>query len=53
MAGDAGRAAVGMTVSCRQVRPDAVTVGVCFAPQVVIDLPTDEHDVTLHAIVTD
>jgi len=36
-----------------KVRPDAVTVGVCFAPQVVINLPTDEHDVTLHAIVTD
>lgn len=36
-----------------QVRPDAVTIGVCFAPQIVVGLPTDEHDVILHAIVTD
>jgi 5-formyltetrahydrofolate cyclo-ligase len=35
------------------VRPDAVLIGVCFAPQIVVDLPTDEHDVVLHAIVTD
>jgi 5-formyltetrahydrofolate cyclo-ligase len=30
-----------------------VLIGVCFAPQIVVDLPTDEHDVVLHAIVTD
>lgn len=35
------------------VRPDAVMIGVCFAPQIVVDLPTDAHDVFLHAIVTD
>ena len=33
--------------------PDAVMIGVCFAPQIVVDLPTDAHDVFLHAIVTD
>lgn len=36
-----------------QARPDAVMIGVCFAPQIVADLPTDQHDVVLHAIVTD
>jgi 5-formyltetrahydrofolate cyclo-ligase len=36
-----------------QVRPDAVMIGVCFAPQIVVDLPTDEHDVLLQAVVTD
>lgn len=36
-----------------RVRPDAVMIGVCFAPQMVADLPTDAHDVFLHAIVTD
>jgi 5-formyltetrahydrofolate cyclo-ligase len=35
------------------VRPDAVTIGVCFAAQIVVDLPTDEHDVLLQAVVTD
>jgi 5-formyltetrahydrofolate cyclo-ligase len=30
-----------------------VTIGVCFAPQIVVDLPTDEHDVLLQAVVTD
>ncbi|WP_395154572.1 5-formyltetrahydrofolate cyclo-ligase [Ilumatobacter sp.] len=36
-----------------QVRPDAVMIGVCFAPQIVAGLPTDKHDVVLDAIVTD
>jgi 5-formyltetrahydrofolate cyclo-ligase len=34
-------------------RADCTTIGVCFAPQLVDNLPTDEHDVTLDAIVTD
>jgi 5-formyltetrahydrofolate cyclo-ligase len=34
-------------------RSDCTTVGVCFAPQLVDDLPTDEHDVTLDVVVTD
>jgi 5-formyltetrahydrofolate cyclo-ligase len=34
-------------------RADCRTIGVCFAPQLVDNLPTDEHDVTLDAVVTD
>lgn len=36
-----------------QVRHDATTIGVCFAPQLVDDLPTEEHDVVLDLVVTD
>lgn len=37
----------------RTVRPDCVTIGVGFAPQIVAELPLEPHDVRLHAIVTD
>jgi 5-formyltetrahydrofolate cyclo-ligase len=35
------------------LRPDCITVGVCFAEQVVDDVPTDAHDRILDALVTD
>lgn len=35
------------------VRPDCVTIGVAFAPQVVEDLPVEPHDVRLDQVVTD
>ena len=35
------------------VRPDCVTIGVAFAPQLVESIPTELHDVALHAVVTD
>jgi len=34
-------------------RPDAVTIGVGFAPQLVDDVPTEAHDVELDCIVTE
>ena len=34
-------------------RPDAVTIGVGFAPQIVDHLPTEAHDVALDCVVTD
>ena len=34
-------------------RPDCHTIGVGFAPQIVEDLPTGEHDVTLDAVISD
>lgn len=34
-------------------RPDCVTVGVGFEPQLVDDLPTESHDVVLDEVVTD
>lgn len=34
-------------------RADCVTVGVCFAPQLVDDVPTERHDVVLDFVVTD
>jgi 5-formyltetrahydrofolate cyclo-ligase len=36
-----------------RLRDDAVAVGVCFEPQLVADLPTEEHDVVLDLVVTD
>jgi len=36
-----------------QLRTDAVTVGVCFEPQLVDDLPTEPHDIVLDVVVTD
>ena len=34
-------------------RSDCVTIGVCFRPQLLDRLPTEDHDVILDAIVTD
>jgi len=34
-------------------RADAVTIGVCFAPQLVDRLPVEDHDVLLDCVVTD
>ena len=36
-----------------RVRPDAVTVGVCFTEQVLDGLPVEEHDIALDRVVTD
>ncbi len=35
------------------LRPDCLTIGVGFAPQIVDRLPVEPHDVRLHLIVTD
>jgi 5-formyltetrahydrofolate cyclo-ligase len=35
------------------VRADCTTVGVCFAEQVVDELPVEAHDVTMDHVVTD
>lgn len=34
-------------------RQDCVTIGVCFAPQLLDDLPTEAHDVIVDHVVTD
>lgn len=36
-----------------QLAPAATTIGVCFSPQVLDDVPTEEHDVVLDELVTD
>lgn len=36
-----------------EVRSDCLTVGVCFAEQIVEDLPTEPHDIAVELIVTD
>ena len=35
------------------LRSDCLTIGVCFAEQLVDDLPSEEHDWVLHDLVTD
>jgi 5-formyltetrahydrofolate cyclo-ligase len=35
------------------LRDDCTTIGVCFAPQLVANLPTELHDIVLDAVVTD
>jgi 5-formyltetrahydrofolate cyclo-ligase len=35
------------------VRPDCVTIGVAFAPQIVDELPLEPHDVAVDVVVTD
>jgi len=35
------------------VRPDCVSIGVCFAEQLVDALPVEPHDVTMDHVVTD
>jgi 5-formyltetrahydrofolate cyclo-ligase len=37
----------------KTVRPDCVTIGVAFAPQIVDELPVEPHDVRIHKVVTD
>ena len=36
-----------------QRRPECITIGVCFAPQILADVPIEPHDVVLDHIVTD
>jgi 5-formyltetrahydrofolate cyclo-ligase len=36
-----------------EVRPDCVSIGVCFAEQLVDVLPVEAHDVTMDHVVTD
>ena len=36
-----------------EVRPDCVTIGVGFEPQIVSALPTESHDVRIDRVVTD
>jgi 5-formyltetrahydrofolate cyclo-ligase len=36
-----------------RLRPDCVTVGVCFHEQLVDDLPTSAHDARVDRVVTD
>ena len=36
-----------------KVRPDCTTIGVCFAEQIVDELPVEVHDVTMDHVVTD
>jgi 5-formyltetrahydrofolate cyclo-ligase len=36
-----------------RLRPACLTIGVCFAEQLLEDLPTERHDVRVHAVVTD
>jgi 5-formyltetrahydrofolate cyclo-ligase len=36
-----------------RVRPDCVTIGVGFAPQLVSELPVEDHDIRLDLVVTD
>lgn len=36
-----------------RLRPDCLTIGVCFAEQLVADLPTEPHDVRVDAVITD
>jgi 5-formyltetrahydrofolate cyclo-ligase len=37
----------------RTVRPDCVTIGVAFAPQLVDELPVEPHDIRVAIVVTD
>ncbi len=36
-----------------QVRVDCITIGVCFAEQILDTLPAEAHDVTMDHVVTD
>ena len=36
-----------------RLRPDCVTIGACFAEQLVDDLPTEPHDTTVDHVATD
>jgi 5-formyltetrahydrofolate cyclo-ligase len=36
-----------------RLRPDCVTIGACFAEQLVDDLPTEPHDTTVEHVATD
>ena len=36
-----------------EIRADCVTIGVCFAEQIVESLPVESHDVTIDHVVTE
>lgn len=36
-----------------RLRVGCATIGVCFAPQLVTELPTEPHDVVLDVVITD
>jgi len=36
-----------------RLRAECLTIGVCYAEQLVADLPNDTHDVAVHLVVTD
>lgn len=36
-----------------RLRPDCVTIGVCFAEQLVADLPVEPHDARVDVVITD
>jgi 5-formyltetrahydrofolate cyclo-ligase len=36
-----------------RLRSDCLTIGACFAEQLVADLPTEPHDLRVHAVATD
>jgi 5-formyltetrahydrofolate cyclo-ligase len=36
-----------------RLRVGATTIGVCFAPQLVAELPVESHDVQLDLVITD
>ena len=36
-----------------RLRAECLTIGVCYAEQLVADLPNDTHDIAVHLVVTD
>ncbi|NNE11608.1 MAG: 5-formyltetrahydrofolate cyclo-ligase [Ilumatobacter sp.] len=36
-----------------ELRPDCVTIGVAFAPQIVDELPVEPHDIPVQVVVTE
>ena len=51
--GGSARAAVTTTGSCPACAPDCITIGACFAEQVVGDLPIEPHDRRVDHVATD
>lgn len=33
------------------IRPDSTTIGVCFEPQILESVPTEDHDIALHVVI--